>query len=462
MTAGRPWSRAAGPWLLGGAVVLALVLMFRTAIEGDGVGYVAYLHSVWVDHDLDFADEYSAALAAHVPIDHRLIGVRTSTGLVANYFPVGAAVLASPAYLVALLFDHGGEPQYGMPFAAAFTLTSLLAGLAALALCRRLTASPVAVAAVAVASPYTFYLLYAPAYSHTFSALAVSAFVLLWWRTRERRTAAAWAALGLLGGLMALIRFQDGLLLLILLLDVRWARWRVLSAVPFAALVFTPQLVVDAVVFGTPWPQRPAGQALTVFPGHALQVLFASWNGLFVWHPLTLLAVVGMFLVRDRSLRVACLFAFVLETVVDGAAPDWWGGLAFGGRRFIDLTPFFVVGFAALAARVDRRVAWGVVAAGAVWNLLLAANLIYVIRYEHDPGYVGLLAGQVEAVRRLPNLFVKGDALRELALAVLGRPSSPPMGVLLIAAQTAAVAIAMGVARWRRGGLDRAGISSTP
>lgn len=451
--------------LLGAAAVLALALTFRTAIEGDGVGYVAYLHSMWVDHDLNFADEYAAALAARVPVDHRLIGVHTATGMIANFFPVGAAVVASPPYLVALLFDHSGEPQYGMPFSAAFTLTSLLAGLVALALCWRLTASRIAVAAVAVATPYTFYLLYAAAYSHMFSALAVSAFVLLWWRTRDRRTALAWVGLGLLGGVMALIRFQDGLLLLIVLLDVRRERWRVLTVVPFAALLFVPQLVVDQVVFGTPWPQRPEGQGLVVLPVHSLQVLLSSWNGLFVWHPLTLLAVIGMFMVRDRSLRIACLFAFALETVIDGTLPDWWGGLAFGARRFIDLTPFFAIGFTALAGWSDRHLGraagWIVLAAAGLWNALLAANLIYVIRYEHDPGYLGLLRGQVEAVRWLPSLAVKGDAVRDLTLGLIGRPSAPLTGVVLVAAQAAAVAIAVGVARWRATGRYRAGISST-
>jgi hypothetical protein len=451
-----------GPLLFGAALVVALALTFRTAVEGDGVGYVAYLHSAWVDHDLDFANEYAAALAGQVPVDHRLLGVRTSTGHIANYFPVGAAVLASPAYLVALLIDHAGEPQYGMPFAAAFTLTSLLAGLVALSISWRLTSSAIAVAAVAVATPYTFYLLYAAGYSHMFSALAVSLFVLLWWRTRERRTAAAWVGLGLLGGLMALIRFQDGLLLLLVLLDVRRARWRVLTVVPVAALVFVPQLVVDQILFGTLLPQRPLGQGLGLVPAHALDVLLASWNGLFIWHPLTLLAVVGMALVRDRALRAACLLAFVLEVVIDGAAPDWWGGLAFGGRRFIDLTPFFAVGFASLAARVDRRVAWGVVAAGAVWNLLLMANLIYVIRYEHDPGYGGLLLGQLEAVRWLPHLLVKGEALRDVALGLIGRQSSPGTGVALMAALAAAVALAIAVARWRRGVDAGGGISSRP
>ena len=139
--------------LLLAALVLLLAFTFRTAVEGDGVGYNAYLHSVWVDHNLNFRPEYAAARRAGVPTDHRLIDVPTGTGLVANFFPVGTAVLATPFYLIALIFRPSGAPQYGLPFTAAITLPSLLAGLLALALCWRLTRSAVAVAALALCTP---------------------------------------------------------------------------------------------------------------------------------------------------------------------------------------------------------------------------------------------------------------------------------------------------------------------
>lgn len=432
--------------LLLGGLVLVLALTFRTAVEGDGVGYNAYLHSIWVDHDLSFRNEYAAARRAGVPTDHRLIDVPTRTGLVANFFPVGSAVLATPFYLVALLFRPSGSPQYGLPFTAAITLPSLLAGLLALAICWRLTRSTLAVAALALCTPYLFYLLYEPSYSHMFSALVVSIFVAAWYRTRERRSVGVWLGLGLLGGLMALVRFQDGLLLLITLLDVRRARWRVLLVLPGALLAFSPQLLIDRAVFGTLVPQRPAGQSLTL-PVHALQVLFSSWNGLFVWHPLTVIAVAGMVMVRDRPLRVACLFGFLLETGIDGAAPDWWGGLAFGARRFLDLSPFFAIGFATVARRVDRRWAWGAVILFTVWNLMLAANLTYVIRYEHNPGYLGLIEGQFEGLRWLPNLFAKGVVARELVLwPLLGGHPAIASGLTLLLFEALAVAAAAWVA----------------
>src|SRR5262249_62131793 len=99
----------------------------------------------------------------------------------------------------------------------AFSVASPFYGLLALALSARLAAASTgsrnaALAAAGIAAlttPLAFYLLYDPSYSHTFSAFAVSAFVLVWWRGREQRGAAGWFALGLLGGLLGLVRIQD-------------------------------------------------------------------------------------------------------------------------------------------------------------------------------------------------------------------------------------------------------------
>ncbi len=329
----------------------------------------------------------------------------------------------------------------------AFTLASLLFGLLAVALAYRFTGSAVACVGVLVATPLPYYLAYEPSYSHTFSAFAVTLFLLAWWRGREARGPAGWFLLGLLGGLMALVRYQDGPLLAIVLLDLPRARWKLLLMVPGVLLAFAPQLVVDRVVFGTWLPERPAGQDLQPFSGHYLDVLFSSWHGLFAWHPLTLLAAAGFLFVRERALQVAFVYALVVETLINAAAPDWWGGFAFGARRFLDLTPFFVIGLAALARRVGERPAWAAVALLGVWNLLLMANFTYVIRTDHDPGYLGLLGGQAAAVGHLPNLFAQGVVGRDLLLwPLLHQPFQPLAGIAFVLLEAACLYAARRVA----------------
>lgn len=432
-----------------------LALAFKPVVEGDGIGYFSFLHTLVVDRDLDFANEYAAARAAGVTLWPALVETMTATGRLADFFPSGPALLSLPAYLVGLAAQPGGEPQYSPWLVGAFTVASAAYGLLALALSYRL-AAPVAgpraaaagAAAIGLGSALPYYLAYEPSYSHTFSAFAVSLFVLAWWSGRQRRGTAGWLLLGLLGGLMALVRWQDGPLLAIALLDLRRARWRVLLLVPGVLLAFLPQLLVDHVLFGTWLPQRPPGQELTPWPGHYRDVLLSSWHGLFIWHPVLLAATAGYLGVRRHALQAAFVYALAVETLINGSVPDWWGGFAFGARRFLDLVPFFVLGAAALAARVGVRRAWWGIWALAAWNLVLIANFTYVIRTDHDPGYRGLVAGQLPALGHLPNLFAQGAVVRDLVLwPVLGQPFRPREGLGLLLALAVAVAIAALAAR---------------
>ena len=451
------WVGTRRGWLLAlglGTVVVALT--FKPLVENDGIGYFSYLHTLWVDHDFNFEDEYRAALSAHVTLYPALIESRTQIGQLANYFPIGPALFATPAYLAALILAGGGGDQYAPALVDSFALASLLAGLLTLAIAWRLTRSLAVLVGVGLATPFAYYLLYEPSYSHTFSALASSLFILAWWRLRGLSDRWWWWVLmGALGGVMALARWQDGLLLGIIAIDVGRGRWRSLLAIPAALAVFSPQLLADHALFGTWLPQRPAGQSLQVFPGHYLQVLISSYHGLFVWHPITAAAVLGFVFVPGWRLRAAFAYAFLVETAINGALPDWWGGFAFGARRFLDLTPFWAIGLAALSRKLPPLLVRIGLLAAVAWNLLLLANFTYVIKTDHDPGYLGLIRGQITALRFLPHLLTQGAIGRDLlwwpALHLAPHWSA---GLWLTGCVVAALAVALFAARHHRAGGD--------
>jgi hypothetical protein len=196
--------------------LLFIACTFKPVVEHDGIGYFAYLQSIFVDRDLDLSDEYAAAQAARTP--GYLPFEPTATGLLPDFFPVGPALLSAPAYLLALLLRPGGERQFGWPFTLAYVLASIFYGLLALALSYRLAcavtnsrrAAALGVTAAAVAKPFVYYLVFEPSYSHTFSAFAVAAFLFFWWRTRRQRSTTGWLLLGVRGGVMRFVRWQDG------------------------------------------------------------------------------------------------------------------------------------------------------------------------------------------------------------------------------------------------------------
>lgn len=456
VTVPRGLLAARWPWLLaalGTAVWLALT--FKPVVQNDGLHYFAYLPAIVVQRSLDFTDVYAAARAAHVQYDPSLVVLHSDTGAPANAYPVGPAVLSLPFYLVALAVVGTGAQPFASPLTIAYCLASLLAGLLALALCFRLAvdvggsarAAAVGVAAAALATPFVYYLSFEPSYSHTFSALLATAFVGWWWRTRDERTPRQWLVLGLLGGVMAMTRFQDGALVAIAALDVGSARWRALWLLPGLAVGFAPQLAVDLAQFGSPLPPRAPGDGLQPLPGHYLDVLLSSRHGLLPWHPGIAVAAAGFAFVRSRRLGLAFLVAALVETLIDGAAPDWDGGFALGGRRFLVLTPFLAIGFAAAAARAGTLLAGAATAALAAWNVALMANLTYVIGDERDPGYAGLLIGQLRALPDVPREFVQGSAARALVLwPVLHQAPRLTWGLGLLALESAMVALAALVA----------------
>ncbi|HEX6348171.1 MAG TPA: hypothetical protein VF160_02135 [Candidatus Dormibacteraeota bacterium] len=432
--------------LLAAAALLGLALTFHPVVEGDGVNYFAYLHSIVVDRDLDLSDEYRAAAAAQATVYLENVQSRTSTGLAADYVPIGSTLLALPAYLAALALHPSGEPQFGAPFTTAFTLASLLFGLLALALGYRLAqgleidARSAAMGAVGagLATPLLYYLLYDPSYSHTFSAFETAAFVCVWWITGAGRGWRAWLLLGVLAGLMSTVRIQDGAVAAIVVLDLPRARLRALAALPGTVVGFLPQALAEHTIFGTWTPGRPPEyQRLDLFPGHYLAELLSSHNGLLVWSPAVVVAAFGIWKLGDRRFQLAAVIALVVEVAANGVQGDWWGGYSFGMRRLCDLTIFFEVGWAAVGSL------W-ITAAFAAWNFLEAANFRYVIPCcDRDPGYLGLLRGQLEAVRDLPRMFG----------APLHNGLSLPGDLLLVALQAVCLgaAITLARSRWRQG-----------
>jgi hypothetical protein len=259
--------------------------------------------------------------------------------------------------------------------------------------------------------------------------------------------------LGLVGGIMALVRWQDGPLMAMTLLDVHRAKWRLLLMAPGALLAISPQLVVDQVIFGK-WLPGSGAEAFDPLHGHYVQVLLSSWHGLFTWSPVLLAAVAGYWFIRDSVLKAAFALCFLIQLAIIGSFNVWWGGASFGMRFFINLTPFFAIGLAALATHLRPALVWAGTCVLAVWNLLLILNLTYVIRQDVDAGYVGLLVGQLRAVPYLPHL-VQGYVARALVLwpFLHTTPDVPGAFALLVAEL-----LVVGAAIW----LARSGASPDP
>jgi len=376
-------SRLQAAWAAMDGVDLAFVAFFFVLLlvfdnfylraTADGREYFAQVRSLVVDHNLDFANEREMFRTGNAP----------------GIFPFGSAVLWLPFFLAGHLWLGvlnllGGEHLrngFANPYQMAVGLGTLVYGFAGMLLAfriardyypRRLAAA--ATMFVTAASFIVWYLAVESSYSHGNSLFTVTLFLFVWYRTRERRGWDGWAALGLAAGLMTMVRWQNGVFLLFPLVDglgeIRRTlshsdedTWRGVAADGGAFAVaflfaFVPQLYFWKVVNGG-WLALPHAQSGQLWWDQPLilDILFSSNHGLVAWHPVLFFAALGipLFLLRDFRFGALLTATFVVQIYVNAAVGMWWGGHAFGARRFASCALLFVLGLAALMQWAARR-----------------------------------------------------------------------------------------------------------
>jgi hypothetical protein len=368
------------------AALAALVALFAAlggfifrpgVVNYDGSAHYAYLPSAIIDGNLDFYNAIN-------PPDAQS---RTPTGHVGNLHPIGPAILWAPAFLSAhiVCLTIGAsvpglcQDSFAWLYVSAVSVASALYGFSGLYVvwrcaARLFSAGPAfwALIAVWLASPLLAYMYVIPSMPHALGFGATAAFMTMWWIVPRRPGLLGWFVWGLLGGLLVIVRWQDLIWVLlpisVVVFDVLpyAGGWRRLGspATPFAVarlavfaaglmIVFSPQMIAWNILYGTPLT-IPQGDGFMHWTQPAIRdVLFSARHGLFAWMPLALAACVGLVFLARRELKlfIPLMVILALETYFNAAAGDWWGGGAFGPRRFVDVLPIFILGLAGLFER---------------------------------------------------------------------------------------------------------------
>jgi len=399
--AGRVWLD--GPRLaLVAAGLLSLGSVYQ-AVGGDGYEYYALLRSPVLDGDLDFVDDFAGLGAKPVLSPRGEITSRVATGVSLFWAPPFLL-----AHLLALL-GLGPADGFGPLYQAAVTTASYAYGFAALlvieGMLRRRTSRAVAllvVLAIWLATPLHFYMTANPSMSHGVSVFAATAMVWLWLRVRGGDDPRQWALVGMAGGLAALVRPQDAVLLAIPLLDLALRHGaRVLR--PLAGLLIPPallglaQIALWLAMYGPGFTSVVREQNLVAgIDPHVLDFLFAARHGMLTWTPVYALALAGWVVWAGRERRLPLLFAaaFALAVLINSTTSDWWGSDSFGQRRMLALTPLFAFGLAEIVDWLRRRPLVPVVAGLALlalWNLQF--------EYVYNSGLVAGKSGAVDLDR---------------------------------------------------------------
>ncbi len=383
------------PALVLAAFFLVMLFGFHWGYQraaSDGREYYVQVRSLVMDLDLDFANENAT------------FGVRGT----ADIYAFGAALLWVPFFvachlwlgLLNLLGAEHVRDGFFNPYQRAVGLGSLIYGSIGLVLLFRLASQFVsrrlAAAATIVICSGSFliwYFVIDPSLPHAVSMFTVALFVALWHSSRDERSLGGWVRLGLAGGLMTMVRWQNVAFAILPAADAAWELWRAargerprsLSALTrkhFAfggafLLAFSPQLLFWKLTRGD-WLAIPSGAHAVSWTGPLRDVLFTPDHGLFTWTPILLLALLGFagFVRRDPRMGALLLVAFASQLYILGTVES--PGYGFGARRMANCAVLFVLGLATLLDWLRRRplVAPAVVMAFLlVWNLVFVANV---------------------------------------------------------------------------------------
>jgi len=387
--------------------IILLPILFRIVLHKyDPVGYFSWVRSLVINGDLNVTDTFT-----HFDFGGRFL-IKGKTGTPGQPWAVGCAILWLPAFLIAhlgvLIANALGESVaangYSLPYIGAVSLATVLYGLGGLMIMYKLIKNyygeqiaGLSVTAIWLASPLVFYMYSHPMMSHANDMFAYT--LLLWAWQYARQSQKGWPPYVLLGaaaGLSALIRNQNAALVLLIVAFImidtirkQWTWQQSLAAIAIFSLVwwiaFFPQLYVWHATIGVWFPGNPSsmvggGDFYWGVPW-IFDVMFSSNRGLFIWNPILLFAVMGWIFLfkKDPALTIFLVASFCIQLGVIGSWNHWHGDNAFGQRFFVNLTPAFMFGFAALVNELRGRVSPKTL--GAMCSIFILWNFLLIVQY---------------------------------------------------------------------------------
>lgn len=352
-------------FLLSAIIFLAHYWVVGSGVWGDGLFYYSYLNSLVADVDLNFSNEYQYFSGPRM---------LTKTGLVVNKFSIGPALLWLPFFILARFV---GPPDGFSRIYQVFTgLGAVFYGALGLWFClvvaKKYFSEKIALTAtlgVWLASNLFFYLPVDPINSHAVSFFISSLVLLYLQKYFKKRKFSFVFILGILMGILCMIRVQDlifsGPIIILLVSELKNKGKNYLATVYKICLFlmahfigFLPQLIVWKVLYGEiKSPYLIHGENFNWLKPQILPVLVGEHNGLLFYSPILIFSLIGFFFFfkKEKLLAFVGFSLFLLQTYVVACWHNWWGGAAYGGRMFISLMPFFIIGLGMFLEQYKKR-----------------------------------------------------------------------------------------------------------
>ena len=290
---------------------------------------------------------------------------------------MGLAFMYSPFFAIghlwATLSEHYEADGYSLPYHIALEFSSLFYIIFGLLILRKIlrryfneSIAALTILSVGLATNLFNYTTQSATMPHSFDFTLIVFFLWYTIRWHEQKKTGHAILIGLLAGLISLIRPTNAIIVLLFILydfrsikeqlqTVMSYKWQIILMIIFAMLVWIPQLIYWKSISGR-WFLFSYGNDEGFFwtKPELWKVLFGFRKGWLIYTPVMIFGIAGLFLLRKQAAewKLAIPLTILLTLYVISSWWCWWYGGSFGMRPMIDYYGLMAIGLGAFLSRI--------------------------------------------------------------------------------------------------------------
>lgn len=400
---------------------------WKYTIASDGAGYYAYLPATFIYHDLNysFAEEKAPLYKKYPAIDIHLFGNKNAQGKRFNNYFIGTSLLQMPFFLLAYgisAITGASTDGYSYIFQLFIALAGIFYLLAGLTCTRKLlknmnfseTIITIVLLLLFAGTNLYYYALEEPSMSHVYSFFLISFFLLCIQKLHIVFSERYFFLSCISFALVVLVRPTNGIIVLMVPFFMERGKFKqdfqkikagkklLVAAVLIPLTLFFLQSLVWK-ISGGHWKENPyKSEHLDLLRPHFIAVLFGWRKGLFIYTPVLLPALAGVFFIPSYSKKILLLIFLFVNTWIIASWESWWYGGSFGLRPFIDSYPVFAIGFAFLFLQISNRIM--------KINVVLAASFfIFLNLFQTRQYHLSILPYDLMTWSKYKKIFLEYD-----------------------------------------------------
>lgn len=322
--------------------------------------YYSYLPAALLQHDLSFSQ-------SKVPMQ------KMPNGNGNPKYTCGMAIMYAPFFLVGhkiAINQHSSLDGWSEPYATMIHFGSIFYVMLGLFFLRKLlllfyteTISAILLFIAFFGTNLFFYTLREGEYSHGYLFCLVSAFLYMIIKWHRQPKTSSSIILGLLIGLITLIRPTDGLFFLLFVFYgvkdkvtfkaqmqfLLLHKWKLLIICVAGFLMLLPQLLFWKIFMGSWLYFSYTNEGFFWGDPKIWEVLFSYRKGWLIYTPVMIFSLIGIFYMKKYVLefRFGLILFFILNLYVISSWWCWWYGGSFGMRALIETYPLLLLPFGA-------------------------------------------------------------------------------------------------------------------